>query len=212
MLVNITPELSMVFGTPIAVRTVPNFQTLNAGLERAIFARAQSDSGNQISNIGGWQSLTDFLDWPEPAIAHFKAEFDRGIQTISTMPALMERRPVDLGNRVAYTAYGWANINQHGHYNTLHVHAGCDWSVVYYVSSGVPNPDTPTNGRIELRDPRPAATYARIPGFTTGQPMRIRPQAGLMVIFPSWIEHWVHPFYGEGNRISIALNVALKRE
>lgn len=212
MLVNVTPELSLVFGTPMAVRTVSNVQALNAGLERAILARAQSIDGNLISNVGGWQSPIDFLDWPEPAIAQFKAELDRGIQTISTMPVLMEGRRPDLNNRVAYTAYGWANINQNGDYNTLHVHAGCDWSVVYYVSAGVPNPDTPTNGRIELRDPRPAATYARIPGFNSGQPMRIKPQAGLMVIFPSWIEHWVHPFYGEGNRISIALNVALKRD
>jgi len=42
--------------------------------------------------------------------------------------------------------------------------------------------------------------------------MRLKPQAGLMVVFPAWIEHWVHPFFGEGNRISIAANVTMKRD
>ena len=37
----------------------------------------------------------------------------------------------------------------------------------------------------------------------------IRPKPGLMVIFPAWAEHWVHPFHGDGNRISIAINVTL---
>jgi hypothetical protein len=66
------------------------------------------------------------------------------------------------------------------------------------------------NGRIELRDPRPAASYARMPGFTCGQPMLIKPQPGMMLVFPAWIEHGVHPFQGEGRRISIAINVAVE--
>jgi uncharacterized protein (TIGR02466 family) len=212
MLVNVTPELSVIFGTPIAVRTVANFQTLSAALEQAILNRARSGIGNQLSNIGGWQSQTDFLDWPEPAISQFRSELDRSIQSISTVPVLLEGRTPDPSTRVGYSAYGWTNINKDGDYNTLHVHPGCDWSSVYYVSPGTPNPDTPTNGRIEFRDPRPSAAYARIPGFTSGQPMRLKPQAGLLVVFPSWLEHWVHPYFGEGHRISISVNVTLNRE
>ena len=92
----------------------------------------------------------------------------------------------------------------------LHVHPGNHWSVVYYVATGRPHPDTPMNGRIELRDPSPAASFARMPGFNTGQPMLIRPQPGTMLVFPAWIEHSVHPFQGDGVRISIAINVAIE--
>lgn len=212
MQVQITPELALMFGTPILFRTVANATALNMGLARAILSRAQTNVGKRISNIGGWQSLPDVLDWPEPEIAQYKVELDRGVQNISAMPALVEGRTSAPRNRVNYSAYGWANVNQSGHYNTLHVHAGNDWSVVYYVAPGLPSPDTPTNGRIELRDPRPLAAYSRTPGFTSGQPMQIKPQAGLMLIFPAWIEHWVHPFHGEGNRISIAVNVTLNRD
>jgi uncharacterized protein (TIGR02466 family) len=212
MLVPISPELSLTFGTPLCLRTVPNAALLNEGLERAILNRFQSGRGNRISNIGGWQSQPDFLDWPDPAVAQYAAEVDKGIQSISTMPSLLEGRAIDPQKRVGYTAYGWANVNQSGHYNMLHVHSGSDWSVVYYVATGTPSPDTPMNGRIELRDPRPSAAFARMPGFTSGQPMLIKPQPGLMIIFPAWIEHWVHPFVGDGKRISIAINVALNRD
>ena len=206
--VPISPELSSAFGTPISLRTVPSFATINPGLERAILARAHRGEANRISNIGGWQSLPDLLDWPEPEIKVLTAELDRAIQQINALPAMLAQQPEP--GRVKYNAYGWANVNRSGHYNMMHVHPGNHWSVVYYVATGTLNPDTPMNGRIELRDPRPAANFAKMPGFTSGQPMLIKPQPGMMLVFPAWIEHGVHPFFGEGHRISIAINVALE--
>ena len=35
----------------------------------------------------------------------------------------------------------------------------------------------------------------------------VRPQTGLIVMFPSWLQHAVRPFYGSGTRISIAINL-----
>ncbi len=205
--VPITPELSVAFGTPISMRMVANPAALNEPLERAILARRAKGEANRISNIGGWQSMPDLLDWPEPAIGILAAEVDQSVQLVMGLPAILEQRPP--GKRATYQAYGWANVNRSGDYNTLHMHPGNHWSIVYYVATGMPSPDPPMNGRLELRDPRPAATFARMPGFRCGQPITIGPQPGMMLAFPSWIEHWVHPFHGEGNRISIALNVTL---
>ncbi len=206
--VPLAPELSVVFGTPLSVRSVGNASEINPGLEQAILACRERGQANRISNVGGWQSLPDLLDWPEPEVKLLAAEVDRSVQQINAMPAMLARQN-DPQTRVAYKAYGWANVNQSGHYNTLHMHPGNQWSVVYYVATGTPNPDTALNGRLELRDPRPAAEFARMPGFTCGQPILLRPQPGLMIVFPAWIEHGVHPFYGEGTRISVAINVAL---
>ncbi len=207
--VPISPELSVVFGTPISIRTVSGAAALNAGLERAILARRARGEANRISNVGGWQSLPDLLEWPEPDVKLLANELDTAIQQISSLPAQLGRRP-EAPQRVAFKAYGWANVNQSGHYNTMHMHPGNQWSVVYYVATGRPNPETPMNGRLELRDPRPAAEFARMPGFTCGQPILITPQPGMMIVFPAWIDHGVHPFFGEGTRISIAINVQLE--
>ena len=207
--VPISPEVSSAFGTPISLRTLATAEVLNRGLERAILMRAERGEANRISNVGGWQSLSDLLDWPEPEIKLLTQEVDRAIQQISALPSVLQPRAGKPGP-VKYTAYGWANVNRSGHYNMLHLHPGNHWSVVYYVAAGKPNPDTPMNGRIELRDPRPAAVFAKMPGFTCGQPLLIRPEPGMMLVFPAWIEHCVHPYFGEGPRISIAINVALE--
>jgi uncharacterized protein (TIGR02466 family) len=210
--VPITPELSSAFGTPISLRMVASAERINTGLERAILKRRSDNQGNRISNVGGWQSLPDFLDWPEPEVKLLMEEVDRSIQLISGLPSMLATRGAQSGKRVAYKAYGWANVNEHGNYNVLHMHPGNQWSVVYYVAAGKLEPQPPMNGRLELRDPRPAAEFARMPGFTCGQPMMIQPQTGLLVVFPAWIEHGVHPYYGEGPRISIAINVALEED
>ena len=47
------------------------------------------------------------------------------------------------------------------------------------------------------------------PGDPYGEPTRVRPESGLLVIFPSWLYHWVHPYAGESPRIAVSFNVTL---
>jgi uncharacterized protein (TIGR02466 family) len=211
MFVQLGPELAIAFGTPLSIRRVPNAAAINPGLERAILRRRAEDVGNRFSNVGGWQSRPDLLNWPEPEIAMLAAEIDRAIQQIMGMPAAIERRPAPQA-RVSYKTFAWANVNEPGNYNSMHMHPGHHWSLVYYVAAGAPERAGPVNGRLELRDPAPAAQYARVPAFPCGHPILIGPEAGMMILFPSYIEHSVHPSDNEGRRISIAVNVTLDEQ
>ena len=47
------------------------------------------------------------------------------------------------------------------------------------------------------------------PGDPYGEPLRVRPEAGLLVIFPSWLYHWVHPYGGQTPRIAVSFNASL---
>jgi hypothetical protein len=58
-------------------------------------------------------------------------------------------------------------------------------------------------------DPRPGAPFGGIERFAFGQPLEIEPKPGLVVIFPAWLQHCVHPFFGMGHRISITMNITL---
>ena len=40
--------------------------------------------------------------------------------------------------------------------------------------------------------------------------LRVPPEACLMLLFPSWLYHYVNTFHGQGERISIAFNVTLR--
>jgi hypothetical protein len=47
------------------------------------------------------------------------------------------------------------------------------------------------------------------PGDPYGEPFRVRAQSGLLVMFPSWLYHWVHPYAGETPRIAISFNATI---
>ena len=61
--------------------------------------------------------------------------------------------------------------------------------------------------RSELCDPRAFTEMVPTPGSPFGQRAIFRAEPGLMVLFPSWLYHFVNPFFGDGERISIAFNV-----
>jgi len=205
--VAVAPDITLTFGVPVMIHMVPGAAAVNDGLKRAILAREQASAGKSKSNAGGWHSEETLWTWPEPEIGVWRGWVDGAVQRMCRLPARADPGAVKL----AYRASAWANVNRDGNYNTLHVHAGSHWSVVYCVAMGEPEPGHPFNGRLELRDPRPGAVHGRLPGFLFGRGITVDPKPGLIVVFPAWLEHWVHPFHGAGERISIAVNIDVTR-
>jgi uncharacterized protein (TIGR02466 family) len=109
----------------------------------------------------------------------------------------------------------WANVNRHGQGNEFHTHPGAFWSATYYVRDGGVADDPSLGGEFEIQDPRgiapamlaPLIAFAIPGGQSAGASELIRPRAGLMVLFPSWLSHGVRPYAGQDVRISIALNL-----
>jgi uncharacterized protein (TIGR02466 family) len=205
--VAVAPDITLTFGVPVMIRMMPDAEPVSRGLRQAILAREQAGPGASKSNADGWHSAETLLSWPEPEIATLRRWIDDAIQRLCRLPT--RDRPDAV--RLDYRATGWANVNRHGQYNTIHVHSGSHWAVVYYVAIGEEEPGHQFNGLLELRDPRPGAVHGRMPGFMFGRALTIRPQPGMLVAFPAWIEHGVHPFYGTGERISIAVNIDMTR-
>ena len=203
----VAPDITLTFGVPIMVQKVADPEPTTQGLRQAILAREQSGAGARKSNADGWHSEETLLTWPGPEIATLKRWIDVAVRRMCGLPS---RSQPDAG-RLDYRATAWANVNRHGQYNTTHVHPGSHWAVVYYVAVGEEEPGHQFNGLLELRDPRPGAAHGRLPGFMFGRALTIRPSVGLLVAFPAWIEHGVHPFYGTGERISIAVNIDVTR-
>src|SRR5260370_18835012 len=70
--------------------------------------------------------------------------------------------------------------------------------------------EQPLSGMLEFLNPRAGAEAVSAPGDPYGEPFRVRPQAGLLVVFPSWLYHWVHPYAGETPRIAISFNATIR--
>jgi uncharacterized protein (TIGR02466 family) len=98
----------------------------------------------------------------------------------------------------------------------MHCHPAAFWSAVYYPDPGGAEIDG-NGGELLLEDPRYPMAYMTVPDLllrdANNDPMQslvsIRPVAGRIVMFPSWLRHSVRPHKGDRDRISIALNLML---
>lgn len=207
MLVSTTHALPrdghLAFGTPMMVRKAAGTLDLNRRLVAHIQGLRDGDGeARKISRsgIGGWRTGDDFLDDPAPVVAELRSLAEGAVTEI-----LATAKPGAIEGRVT-RLYGWANLNRPGDYNTIHSHPTSQWSGVYYAAIGESDPSRPLSGVIEFQDPRGAPQAQPFPGFDLGHKLRLVPEAGLLLVFPSWLLHMVHPFHGAGERISIAFN------
>jgi uncharacterized protein (TIGR02466 family) len=193
------------FATPLLTYTWPDSAALNAELRELILEAEKKGGGAVVrSNVGGWHSETGFFKWDAPCVNTLQ-ERVRALAVEMTRMAIVRGRKRRF--QATYRMDAWANVMRSGHYHNVHNHPNNLWSGVYYVSTGKPEKGRPFNGTIEFLDPRPAINMVPIPTSIFELRYTIPPKAGLMVMFPSWLHHLVHPFFGHGERISVAFNV-----
>lgn len=202
------------FATPIGKFVFPDASQHNPLLQAVIQKTAADYPSVGRSNVGGWHSRDDFLRWPTPSIKTLLDWIIPQVDQMSRHTAALAGLPPFRGER---RATGWANICQFGHYHAPHAHPESHWSAVYYVEAGsqasppaaLGPSDRPLSGVLEFLDPRAAAHGTSGPSDFFGSPVRVVPQSGLLVVFPSWLMHFVHPYFGDVDRISISLNISL---
>lgn len=204
------PQTNHLFATPFIVDQLNSEQGI-AMLRDAIHAEMERDrEGVSISNIGGWHSNTDMLNWGGEAA---KALVYKAM-------GMADEACIDIKSpeesRFGWVPQMWANVSEKGHANQYHTHPGSFWSAVAYVDDGYEgNDDQELGGELQLLDPRSPMVQMVVPDLRLKTPdgspqsheISIRPKTGMIVMFPSWLQHAVRPFYGEGTRISIAMNL-----
>jgi len=101
-----------------------------------------------------------------------------------------------------FVLQSWINIHDRGGFNFQHMHDGALLSGTFYLQ--VP----PGAGALVLRDPRPGVLggFAKGSGANAYKDVQLRPEAGLLVLFPHWLEHYVEPHEGDIPRIAIPFN------
>jgi len=202
---DIRKSLSMVFATHLVVHDWPNSDSLNADLQALVLGKEADDIKNGItrSNAGGWQSAGNLITWKEPCIETLRQRIEKVVSK------LLQEIVRDEGRNRSFKLLidSWANINRRGDYNVVHTHPNCMFSGVYYVTPGKPDPDIPYGGLLELLDPREAHNYIQVTKTVLDQRYFYDNEPGRMLLWPSWVKHMVHPFVGDGERISIAFNV-----
>jgi uncharacterized protein (TIGR02466 family) len=204
-----SPQVLTLFSTPIALVDVADGAALADDLRRVIHEQEKTHPGTQHSNLGGWQSEWDMDKWGGAATIKLLAIARNTANKVTTN---RQGQPV----QVPWKANIWANINRTGHGNEFHSHPSSFWSAVFYVDDGGIDADPSLGGELEFMDPRGPGPAMYAPhlafgaaGLSVGANEVIRPKAGRLVMFPSWVLHQVRPYRGTAERISIAMNLSL---
>ena len=194
-------QVALSYPTPIGRFRIPDAESTNRELRQIILDREAKYPSDNYANVGGWHSTADLLDWAGASVTTVKTSM---LEAVGHMVGVSTEGKAPRG-MVRLTA--WANVTRRGHYHRVHNHPSSVWSGVYYVTDGGDSPNHPLSGVLELCDPRPFTEMVPAPGNPCGQRVIFRAEAGTMIVFPDWLYHFVNPFYGDGERISIAFNM-----
>lgn len=153
--------------------------------------------GVQKSNKGGWQCAD--LENPPKSFFDFKNAVNNTLVEVHA----------SMGLKLDYKSYiteSWININPPTAYNTKHLHPRSLFSGVYYIS--VPEGDC---GQIIFE--REPLMLSYLPSYIVDQwndmtsgTASYTPKEGKLLIFPSWLLHWVEPNNTSSDRISLSFN------
>lgn len=193
-------ELEMLWATPIAIRIFDEIKEFNIYLGKQILELKEIDSGLNKSNCLGWHSTGNLFQ-----ILPLEELYQMIVQLASDYVA--EINPTK--KQVNIELFSWANVLEKGGYHSVHNHPSCHISGVYYINPGEPDPQNLNSGLIGFSDPRAGASMIPNSYLDFGASYQYTPEAGMLLMFPAYLSHWVHPFTGEGKRITISFNAKL---
>lgn len=196
-------ELTPAFPTLIGQLRVPDPELMNQDLRALVLAEEAEYVSLGRSNVGGWHSRPDFLTKLHPAVSGLNTWLKWALRRVIDASA----GPNTFQGTLSLSA--WVTVCRSGAYHAPHSHPDSAWSGVYYVDPGSRTPNQRLSGVLEFLDPRAGVDAVTAPGDPYGEPFRIWPQAGLLVVFPSWLIHWVHPYMGDTPRIALSFNATV---
>ena len=208
----LSDQFKPIFPTSLMVRHVEGMEAVNPALAELLreLEAADANRAKGTATKGGFQTADTLLSTHaranDPALVALKRHIASAVQSYAGVLIAQEcsRKPA----QVTYESWGWGVILRSGNWQGHHVHPDAHISGVYYVSAP-PSVlgEEGDAGKISFYDPRPRANMAQLYAQITRYWEAPRP--GDILLFPSWLEHSVAPFEGEGERICIAFNVKL---
>lgn len=152
-------------------------------------------SEDQIAPVGVWHRVptNNFLNLEADVVKELRAAIEN--RYLSALSAL-ERSE----GRSAWISESWIQFYKNGDYKVLHNHERYGppypterWAGAYYMDAGDPDSTMPYSGMFSFS--------------IRGTSYYVRPEPGLLMMWPADILHEVHPFYGARERVVVNFNI-----
>ena len=149
-----------------------------------------------------------FFSSERPAVRWLKEQIDQ--TTISFLLHVGIERPL------SWRTVGWYNTNRYGDHHAPHTHPRAYLSGTYYVRvppapASVDDPRA-RPGCISFYDPRTGANMITVGSEPDARAAHVvLPSAGMLMMWPSPLQHYVHPNLSEEHRVTISFNLMMNR-
>ena len=189
--------------TKIIQRRLGEFKFYNQKLVK--FVR-ELDKTNK--NITTDYLETDFFNIDNEAINWLREEVNNTV--------INYLRAIGIDYPVNWTITGWPNINRFGDYHDTHNHPWSYLSGTYYIKMPKIQEILQTRkdvrpGQITFYDSRQGTNMTAIKNDPYVDPeFTVLPEPGMILLWPSFVNHFVHPNLSKETRISISFNIVLK--
>ncbi len=200
--------LRLLFPTPVyeaSLSTDRNFENFRSELEAACQMLAAEDAAGRAwcrtNGYGGYTSYASLDDLPTRAsvFGELKTKLDRHAQ------AFAKDLDFDLGRRRLKLDSLWANVLKPGAAHSGHIHPHSVISGTVYVAT------PPGASALKLEDPRLPLMMAAPPRRADAPEaarsfVYLKPEAGTVLMWESWLRHEVPANAAKADRISISFN------
>jgi len=211
------------FSNPIYSTRYPQPELFNSALKKFILGQESHGEKyrnpnyipdhNRSNQSGVFESSFDLFKDPDAGIQELKKFFLYGV-----LHAVAETNGYSMQQcetlRVMTDA--WYHVTRFGGYISSHTHPNATWSAIYMVDPGEQPADMPMGGMLNFKDPRVTANMYLDPGNQSWKKpyhlgsinYELRP--GDLLVFPSYLQHEVKPYFGQRPRITVAANCSFK--
>lgn len=183
-------------------RTLPSSERANPELERLVLSRERDRPDLTTAYRDG-----NLFALEHPALAWLR-------QCVHKTTTDYCRR-AGMNYPIDWSLHGWANVNRLGDYHDPHNHPHAYLSGTYYVR--VPSSRATPRNRADLRpgcitfyDPRVTNMTALRDDPQCAPEFTVAPAAGMILLWPAFLMHFVHPNLSEEPRVSISFNLMVK--
>jgi len=172
-------------------------------------ARRKRDSP-QRAHPAVFESRFDFLEWPDPAVSELKQFLQGHLSHVVKNACGLDDAALQ---ELRFNSHSWFHVTRKGGFFQNHNHPLASWSLIYCVDPGDEEPPNEFEaGYLVFQDPRSMASMyldtanRQMVRDYSFDAVRFRPNAGDVLIFPSYVRHSVEPYGGTASRITVAAN------
>jgi uncharacterized protein (TIGR02466 family) len=192
-----------VWPTLLLRRRLPGYEQPNAGLAAYILEQ----EAREADYTARYQEQNFFAS-ERPAVRWLNHQINQ--------TAIAFLRQMGIERALSWSLFAWYNTNRYGDHHAPHTHPRSYLSGTYYVRvppapASVDDPRAHP-GCISFYDPRTGANMITAGSEPDARAAHVvRPSAGTLLMWPSPLQHYVHPNLSEEHRVTISYNLIMDR-